>query len=148
MFPKSSIDMKYLSIAQLKPTVLKTESTFNIIDEERDSPAAIIKFINKKIIFKSKFDKKGSDEFLASKDMALSDVILDDEIEEESENDSCNSITFMKKFTFNKEKNLVNYEKNMSAKNPKRCLLDAFFKSNKSIENNYNLDSIEKKRKI
>ena len=144
MFPSSPNATNYLNIDNLKPTTLKTET--NNIDKERDSPDAIVKFINKKICFKSKFDKNGSDEFLSTKDIALSDVLLDDEIEEEDENESCNSITFMKKFTFNKEKNLISNERNMRTKNPNLYLSDIFFKSSNSFDNNYNLDSIGKNK--
>ena len=131
MFPKSSKNIQYLTINQMKPISTKTESIYNKTDEERDSPDSIINFINKKIIFKSKFDKKGSDKFLSSKDIALCDVILDDEIEED-ENESFNDISFMKEFTFNNENNMVNVEKNCGIKNPK-CYQPrgSLFKTNK-----------------
>ena len=108
-------EIKNLDISQLKSTVPKTERTINNIDEERDSPNEIINFTNKKIPFKSKFDKKGSDEFLSSKDIALCDVILDDKIEENDENEY-NDITFMQKFTFSKGNNLINSKKNSITK--------------------------------
>ena len=110
MFANSSKNLNNLNIAQLKPTIAKTKRTLNTIDEERDSPDAIINFTNKKIPFKSKFDKKGSDEFLSSKDIALCDVILDDKIDGGDENEY-NDIAFMQKFTFNKERSLINDEK-------------------------------------
>ena len=136
MFPKSSKDIKYLNVTKEKPIYAKTESTLNNLNEERDSPDAIINFINKKIVFKSKFDKKGSEQFLSSKDIALCDVILDDEIEDD-ENESYNNISFMKEFTFDKEKNLVNIEKNDCIQNSKCChLRHSLFKPNK-LNNNY-----------
>ena len=115
MVPKLSKEVKDLSFAQSIPTILRTQRTYNNIDEERDSPNEIITFTNKKIQFKSKFDKKGSDEFLSSKDIALCDVILDDEIEEENENEY-NDISFMQKFTFSKVNNLVKDEKKQCKK--------------------------------
>ena len=115
MFPNSSKNIKFLNINQVTATKTKTESTFNNINEERDSPDAIINFINKKFHFKSKFDKKGSDEFLSSKDIALCDVILDDKIEEDDENEY-NDISFMQKFTFSKVNNLVKDEKKQCKK--------------------------------
>ena len=140
MFPNSSKELKYLDISQVKPPNSKTESTFNNINEKRDSPNDIINFINKKFHFKSKFDKKGSDEFLSSKDIALCDVLLDDEIEE-NENEY-NDLTFMQNFTFNKEKNLINDEKNRNIKISKRSL----FEQNKLYNNCYNLNEIEKNK--
>ena len=146
MFPNSSKDLKYLAVPQSKPTNTKTESTFNNINEERDSPDAIINFINKKFNFKSKFDKKGSDEFLSSKDIALCDVLLDDEIEE-NENEY-NDLTFMHNFTFSKEKNLTNDEKNRTLKISKRFPSNhSLFEQNKLYNNYYNLNEIEKNKK-
>lgn len=58
----------------------------NIIDdklEKRDSPKEIINFTRKKFHFKSQFDRKGSEKFLDAKDIALGEVILNDEIVEE-----------------------------------------------------------------
>ena len=141
MFPNSSKDIECLEIIQTKPSNIQTESTLNNINEERNSPDGIINFINKKLVFKSKFDKKGSEQFLSSKDIALCDVILDDEIEGD-ENESYNNIEFMKKFTFNKENNLINGEKNYPIKN-QQC--DLLGKSNKLYNNNSN--KIERNRK-
>ena len=115
---KSLKDVKYLSIKQIKQITLQSQSTRNT-DEERDSPDAIIDFIHKKFHFKSKFDKKGSEEFLSSKDIALGDVILDDQIEEDDKNESYNNISFMEKFTFNKEINSISEEINLYTKNQK-----------------------------
>ena len=106
MITKSPKDIKYPNIIQDKPIYIKTESTLNNINEERDSPNDIINFINKRFVFKSKFDENGSDIFLSSKDIALSDVILNDEIEGDK-NETYNDIDFMKKFTFNKANNLI-----------------------------------------
>ena len=146
MFPNSSKNIKFLNINQVTATKTKTESTFNNINEERDSPDGIIKFINKKIIFKSKFDKKGSDEFLSSKDIALCGVILDDEIEED-ENESYNNLNFMENFTFNKENSMIDSEKNQHINNQKRYLLNQIlFKSNKLSNNYYNFNEIEKNK--
>ena len=92
---KSTKRIKSHSIPEAKPIALKTTETFVTANQERDSPDEIINFIHKKIHFKSKFDKKGSDEFLSSKDIALCDVILDDKIEGDDENISFNNISFM-----------------------------------------------------
>ena len=110
MFPNSSKDLKYLSLPQGKSTITNTQRNFNNINEERDSPDAIINFINKKFRFKSKFDKKGSEELLSSKDIALCDVMLDDQIEED-ENERYNNISFMQKLTFNKENSRLTMRK-------------------------------------
>ena len=146
MFPNSSKDIKFLNIEEEKPTKVKTESTFNNINEERDSPESMINFINKKIDFKSKFDEKGSDEFLSSKDKALCDETLNDEIEED-ENGSYSNINFMKNFTFNKENNFINDEKNCSINNQKCSFLNHnLFKTNKLCNNYCNLNEIEKNK--
>ena len=115
---KSLKNVKYLSIKQTKKPTLQSQSTRNT-DEERDSPEAIIDFIHKKFHFKSKFDKKGSEEFLSSKDIALYDVILDDQIEEDDKSASCNNLSFMEKFTFNKEFSSISDEINFYTKNQK-----------------------------
>ena len=148
MFPKSPKFMKRLTIIQAEATTSKMESTFNNLDEERDSPDAIINFINKKIHFKSNFDKKGSDEFLSAKDIALCDVVLDEEIEDYDENENYNNISFMENFTFNKENNLFCDEKNFCSKNQEHYLLNhSLFTLIKYNENNCNQDSIDKNEK-
>ena len=115
MFPKSTKNIKLCNITQTKPTK-SSENTINNVEEKRDSPEAIINFINKKIHFVSKFDKKGSDEFLLSKDIALCDVILDDVIEE-NEKETYNNISIMETFTFDKNNNTINDDKNKSNNN-------------------------------
>ena len=145
MFPNSSKELKYLDISQVKPPNSKTESTFNNINEKRDSPNDIINFINKKFCFKSKFDKKGSDKFLSSKDLALCDVLLNDEIEE-NENEY-NDLVFMQNFTFNEENNLINDEKIRNIKIPKCYPLNhSLFELNKLNNNYYNTNKIEKNK--
>lgn len=146
MIPSSSKNLKLLNENQLKSAKRKTESTLDITNKERDSPEAIINFINKKIIFESIFDEEGSDKFLSSKDLALRDVILDDEIEED-ENESYNSISFMRKFTFNKEKYLIKDEENLWIKNPFCYLLNRnIYKSYKLYDKYYNLNEIEQNK--
>ena len=149
MFPKPSENNTRLNITQAKLKNAETESTLNIVKEERDSPDDIIKFINKKIIFESKFDKKGSEQFLLSKDFALYDVLLDDEVEEDG-NESYNNISFMKEFTFDKEKKITNEEKNYNIKNQKYHLLShSILKLNKLNNNFCNFNETEKdKEKI
>ena len=145
MFPKSTKNIKLCNITQTKPTK-SSENTINNVEEKRDSPEAIINFINKKIHFVSKFDKKGSDEFLLSKDIALCDVILDDEIEED-ESDCYNNISFMRKFTFDRGNNPNNDEKNLSGKNQKSNQLNhGVSKQHKLSENNSHLDAIGKNK--
>ena len=142
---KLSKEIKYLNVNLAKPATSNTESTLNNVEEERDSPDAIIKFINKKIIFKSKFDRKGSEEFLSSKDIALCNVILDDEIEEECE--CYNNLNFMRQFTFNRGNNPNSDEKNLSGKNQKSNQLNhGVSKQHKLNENNSHLDAIGKNK--
>ena len=146
MIPNSSKNLKLLTENQLKSVKRKTESTLDVTNKERNLPHAIINFINKKIIFESKFDEEGSDKFLLSKDLALCDFILDDEIEED-ENESYNSISFMKKFTFNKEKYLIKDEENLWIKNPFCYLLNRnIYKSYKLCDKYYNLNEIEQNK--
>ena len=134
MFPNSTKEIKNISVNQLKPTIPKIERTLNNINEERDSPDEIINFTNKKIPFKSKFDKKGSDEFLSTKEVALCDVILDDKIEEDDENEY-NDISFMDKFSFNRVNTLKDDEKTSHRRS--KILFS---------ENLYNFDPMEKNK--
>ena len=136
MLQKISKVEKHHNIIQIKAATPKKESSPSKINEKRDSPDGIINFINKKIIFKSHFDQKGSDEFLSSKDLALCDVILDEEIENDDENENCNNFSFMKNFSFNIENNIIDEEVDCQIKNTRysrsnKCV----FKSNKLNDN-------------
>ena len=143
MYQKTPKAKNHFDITQIITSTPTKENLPIKIVEKRDSPDDIINFINKKIIFKSKFDQKGSDEFLSSKDMALSDVILNEEIENDDENEGYNNFSFMKNFSFNKENNPIDEEIDCQIKNTKysrsnKCV----FKSSKFNDNTNNYGAI------
>ena len=143
MYQKIPKVKNHLDITQIITSTPKKENLLIKIDEKRDSSDDIINFINKKFVFKSKFDQKGSDEFLSSKDMALCDVILDEEIENDDEKEGYNNFSFMKNFSFNKENNPIDEEIDCQIKNTKyfhsnKCV----FKSSKFNDNTNNYGAI------